>query len=646
MLQAKDSPLNPVLRVSVLEDPSGTLTQENIRSPELQRRFKPAEVIGNEINFGFSSATYWIKIPLAIAAEAPAHWIIEIPYSGLDHISFYAPGKPVITTGGLLPIQTRPIFYRYYAFPVELTVQEQDFYLQINSGQNISVPLRIWDQQSFNSHIQRDTLFQALYYGGIGVLAVFNFFIFIYLRDRSHLFYSLFAIFFGLGIFAGNGFGRLFLWTNAPGWDQISQTFLLAIGTTMALLFTAEFLNTRSQFQLVDRLLKLFALLLFLFATLLVIANIFNFSRDILFAIFPGLIIPVIAIILLAGVRACQAGQQSAKFFLLAWGVLCIGGLVGSLRLLDLVPSNGLTSYALQISSAFEMILLSFALASRIQHERLLREQAQSEALTSKETLVQSLRASEDRLEKQVLMRTNDLREMLESEKKLREQYIRFGSMISHEFRSPLGIIETQTALLARQSSDMAQKKRLSIISSATHRLALLFDRWLQGDRLENKIDRDRPELLDLNAWLADLIDKCRTYHSNHVLSFTPEPNAPILVADAKLLEVVILNLIDNACKYSPVHSEVKMSVILRAGKIGISIADSGVGIDPSNHEKIFDEFVQLHTGPKSKGYGLGLSFVKKVMAFYGGEIEVNSTLGQGAEFITWFSEKNITYVE
>lgn len=645
-LQATKSSVNPISQISVFEDPTGLLTLEQIQTPTLQQRFLPPKISGDELSFGFSKSTYWIKIPLSIARHTPSNWILEISYFGLDHIDFYAPNKNAVETGGLLPVKTRPIFYRHYAFPLDLTEQTQNFYLKIRSDQTISIPIKLWEEQAFNARIQTDTLWQSLYYGGLGVLAIFNFFIFIYLRDRSHLYYSLFALSIGFGIFAGNGLGRLFLWPNAPLWDQVSQTVLLALGVMMALFFTAEFLKTRDVFPALDRALRIFATVFFIFSITLVLANALGYSKDFLFLVFPTLVIPMLLLVIFAGIYACKAGQQSAKFFLLAWGVLCIGGLAASLRQLNLIPSVWFTSYALQISSAIEMLLLSFALASRIQHERILRESAQLEALSSKEALVQSLMASEERLEKQVSMRTNDLRTMLESEKKLREQYIRFGSLISHEFRSPLGIIETQTALLSRQTGDDGQIKRLSIISSATHRLALLFDRWLQGDRLESKIDSDRPQLIQLNTWLNDLIDRCKQYHPNHTLSFTPHTSSPILVLDEKMLEVVILNLIDNACKYSPTQSIVKVKILLTSKTIGIAITDSGIGIDPSNHQMIFDEFVQIKTAAKKKGYGLGLSFVKKVMVFYGGEIEVISELGKGAEFIAWFSEKSIAHLE
>jgi len=636
------SSLNPTQYASVLIDASGHLSYQEILSPEYQDQFKLASEWGDALNFGFSSSVYWIKISLSSKELHASNWVLEIPYFGLDHIDFYSPQGVVTKTGNLMPVGTRSIFYRYYAFPIELGNSTKDYYLRIDSKQNISVPLQLWKQSAFDKHIQTDTLIQALYYGGLGILAAFNFLIFLYLRDRSHLYYSAFAVLFGLGIFAGNGYGRLFIWSDSPNWDQISQVVMLTLGTGMSLIFSTHFLNTKKTQPMINWIFNFLIIVLFTYAAIVVFTNYINISKNLIFQIFPFIVMPVIATILYAGARALKTGHYSAKFFLISWGALCVGGVLASLRQLDLIPTNWFTSYALQIASAFEMLLLSFALANRIQHERVLREIAQQEAIYSKETLVQNLRATEERLERQVFNRTNDLRTMLESEKKLREQYIRFGSMISHEFRSPLGIIENQVALLGRQTDNEHHKKRLSIISSATHRLALLFDRWLQGDRLESHIDTDRPQLIPIDSWLSDIVEKCKDYHPNHQFIYSSSKQNSVLVVDEKMLEVVVLNIIDNACKYSELQSTILIRMIQEQSKVGISITDSGIGIDPINHQKIFEEFVQVHSTTNKRGYGLGLSFVKKVMAFYGGSIQLNSALGEGAEFIAWFPETSI----
>lgn len=636
------SSLNPTQYGSVLIDATGHLSFKEILSSEYQDQFKPASNWGNELNFGFSSSVYWIKLSLSGKELHASNWILEIPYFGLDHIDFYSPQGDVTKTGNLMSVGTRNIFYRYYAFPIELGNSTKDYYLKIDSKQNISVPLKLWNQSAFNRHIQIDTLIQAFYYGGLGILAAFNFLIFLYLRDRSHLYYSAFAVLFGLGIFAGNGYGRLFLWPDSPHWDQISQVVMLTLATGMSLIFSIHFLNTKKNQPTVNLIFIILVVLLFSYAAIVVLTNYTNISKHLIFQIFPFIVMPVIVTVLYAGARALQTRHYSAKFYLISWGALCVGGVLASLRQLDLIPTNWLTSYALQISSSIEMLLLSFALANRIQNERLLREIAQQEAMFSKETLVQTLRASEERLERQVFNRTNDLRTMLESEKKLREQYIRFGSLISHEFRNPLGIIENQAALLSRQNDNDQYKKRLSIIMSATHRLALLFDRWLQGDRLESHIDTDRPQLIQIDSWLHDIVEKCKIYHPNHIFIYTSPKQNTVLVVDEKMLEVVVLNIIDNACKYSEYQSTIQVRVIQETSKVGISITDSGIGIDPVNHEKIFEEFVQVQSDTNKRGYGLGLSFVKKVMEFYGGSIQVNSALGKGSEFIAWFPDKSI----
>jgi len=179
--------------------------------------------------------------------------------------------------------------------------------------------------------------------------------------------------------------------------------------------------------------------------------------------------------------------------------------------------------------------------------------------------------------------------------------------------------------------------KRVSIISSATHRLAVLFDRWLQSDRLQNGIDHVRPQIINLNKWMEDLLEQCRNYHANHMLQFIGNGDEKILVVDEKMLEVVALNLIDNACKFSPSNSVVTISIIYENEMIGISVADQGIGISHEDIKVIFDEYKQISQENTLGGIGLGLAFVKKIIEFHGGRINVKSEVGAGSEFIAWF---------
>jgi signal transduction histidine kinase len=640
------APFNPAPVVSFLEDPKAELTYEDIQKKSIQSQFKPAQIIGDEINFAYSNSVYWLKIPLTRNTQLPQNSVLELPYFGLKKIDFYAPGQSIVRTGSAEPIQSRPFFYRFYAFPITLDDVEQDFYLRVQSDQPISVPLKVWGREDFVEHIQVDTFFQALYYGGIGVLALFNLFLFVYLRDKAYLFYAGFAGFIGIGILAGNGYGRLFLWPNFPVWDDVSQAVLLGFASASAMMFVSEFLKVKTFSVILNRALISLAIALAINSTGLWFASALHFSVGIFFILLPLLSIPSAILTIYIGFRALLAGYKSAQFFLLAWGVLAIGAIVGSLRMFNVLPSNAITSYALQISSAIEMLLLAFALASRIKEERELRESAQNEAFKSQQDLVDSLKASEVQLENQVSMRTNDLKLLLENEKSLREQYVRFGSLISHEFRNPLGIIEAQTALLCRDGVSETSMKRVSIISSATHRLASLFDRWLQGDRLQSGIDQVRPQIIHLNQWITQLIEGCKNYHANHAINFVNDLSEKVLIADEKMLEVVVLNLIDNACKFSKSGSSVTVSVLHTNSMIGISVKDQGIGIDEKDHLVIFNEYHQISSEQSTKGFGLGLAFVKKVLEFHGGRIELFSQIDQGSEFIAWFPDQAIGLVD
>ncbi len=628
---------NPISSAEYIVDPSHTLTLEDIQRTDIQKQFKPIDMIGNQINFGFSSATYWIRLRLSRSADVGNAWILEIPYTGLDAIHFYARDRDVIQTGSQQPIQSRPIFSRFYAFPITLKEAPTFFYLQVRSAASISVPLTLMSAQQYGISMQEDTIFQFLYFGGIATLCIFNLFIFAYLRDRIYMLYFLFVGFLGLGIFAGNGYGRLYLWPNSPDWDAISQAVFISAAAASAWLFTNDFLNTKKYLPKIGQYLTLIAIALYAFSVFLVIANAFAFSELIFLEVLPTLSIPGCLLTIYAAYKISKQGDQSAHIFLIAWGALCIGGIIASLRMFGIVPSNAYTAYAVQISSAFEMLFLAFALASRIKVDRVLREKAQNEALESKEALVETLKASEERLEKLVAIRTNDLRDLLANEKKLRAQYVRFGSLISHEFRNPLGIIETQLALLERDLDLGKLSKRVSVIGSATQRLAMLFDRWLQGDRWDNKMDQAHPRALDINGWLFDLIEKCRTYHPFHQLNFLADSDNPIIRVDEKMLQVAVLNLIDNACKYSPLGSNVDISIQHDNSMMGIRVVDQGQGIDTADHQIIYEEYRQINPGQQTRGLGLGLSFVKRIVEIHSGRIDLVSSRGKGASFTIWF---------
>ena len=631
--------LNLLNHVEIFVDKSRHVQSDEIISHPERFAFKSTALLSSEVNFGFSNAVYWIKIPLSNTSTIPSNWILELPYLGLDEVCFYAPGKPVVTSGATAPIETRPFRYRYFSFPLSLTADNQNFYLRVESKYAVTVPLVLYSLAGFNNEQVTDTLIQALYYGGLLSLLFYNLILFITVKDRKYLIYCCFTGFTGLGVFAGNGYARLYLWGHAVAWDQISQSALFAVAGIFAMVFTSSFLNAKyyqPKFRIVLNGIGLTYLALFI--ALIVTLFTSAISRELVFRVFFITTLLASFACLYGSFVAIRLGQTSAYYFGLAWGALATGAIIASLRAFQLVPSNGFTLYALQIGSGFEMLLFSFALAYRIQSERALREQAQSETLVAKQSALEAMRISEERLEKAVEQRTEKLQHLLINEQEIHNQYVRFGAMIAHEFRNPLNIIEGQTSMLELESEAGINKtqKRAAAIRTATTRLASLFEQWLQSDRLSQPGSQLDLSKVYLGAMLESLIQNSQIFHPEHSFTFNPPEIDTEIECDNHLLQIAILNLIENACKYSPECSTITLQIQTTPKEIGIGISDQGCGIDPKDIGQIFDVYYRGVAETNVKGAGLGLAFVSKIAQLHGGRAEVVSQLNIGSTFTIW----------
>lgn len=625
--------------VQIFVDSSRTVSSQEIISHPERYDFKSTSLLTSEINFGFSDAVYWVKIPLSRTPSASPDWILEIPYLGLDEVSFYAPGKPVVANGGSAPVESRPFRYRFFAFPLSLGVDTQNFYLRVQSSYATTIPLVLYSSSEFNNEQVSDALIQALYYGGLLSLLFYNFILFLSVKDRQYFIYCLFTGFTGMGVFAGNGYARLYLWPEAISWDQISQNTLFGFAGVFAMIFTSIFLKTREfqpRFQIILSGLAIvyFSLAVTLIATLYTTV----IPRGLVFQIFFATSLLSSIACLYGSFIAIRQGQTSAYYFGLAWGALATGVFVASLRAFEMVPSNGFTLYAVQIGSGLEMLLFSFALAYRIRSERLLREQAQSEVLQAKQSAIEAMKASEDRLERAVEERTEKLQQLLISEQEVHEQYVRFGAMIAHEFRNPLNIIEGQASMMELESESGIDntEKRATAIRSATTRLANLFDQWLQSDRLNQPGSHLEASAVNVLDMLGILVQTSRIFHSEYEFIFNSTQENAIIQADNHLLQIAILNLIDNACKYSPLNSKITIELAKYDREIAISVSDQGCGIGQEDLEKIFNIYYRVASDDKVKGTGLGLAFVKRISELHRGRTEVRSSPQAGSTFIIW----------
>jgi signal transduction histidine kinase len=218
-----------------------------------------------------------------------------------------------------------------------------------------------------------------------------------------------------------------------------------------------------------------------------------------------------------------------------------------------------------------------------------------------------------------------------------------FVSNVSHELKTPIALIRlaVETLEMRRLSSPEDSEKFLRSISREAMRLNQLVDNILDFARLEagrRVFQFSAVNMLDI---VRDAVESLRPRLEDQGFKLEVDlPQAvPPVRGDAAALSQCVLNLIDNAMKYSKARREVKVSTEFRlnggAGAVAVAVSDRGIGISPRDQKSIFEKFVRIETGlvHDVKGAGLGLSLVDQIMRAHGGRIELKSALGEGSTF-------------
>ncbi len=393
-------------QVSIFEDPSGRLSLADV-----QRRgneFRPAQVQGNEaINFGYSSSAWWLRFELEPDPAAPRDWLLEVAFPTLDSVEYFGPGGAHLSTGDRLPFARRPLPHRNFVFPVHLPeAGDATVWLRIVSEGTLTVPLRLWQAGAFWPESQAGYAVLSVYFGMLLALALYNLLLWFSLRDNNYLTYVLFAASMAVGQLSLNGLGNQFLWPDWPAWGNLAFTIGFAAAGLFGALFTRGFLATRHNLPRLDGAIIGLAVL---FAICMLMPLVAPYRLAAILTSLTGVTFAVVAAI--AGLRCWRAGQHGARTFLLAWTVLLLGVAVVGLRNLNLLPTTFLSNYAMQMGSALELVLLSFAMADRINSLRREKDAAQIEALSTRQQLVGALQRSEASLERRVAERTGELEE-------------------------------------------------------------------------------------------------------------------------------------------------------------------------------------------------------------------------------------------
>ena len=233
----------------------------------------------------------------------------------------------------------------------------------------------------------------------------------------------------------------------------------------------------------------------------------------------------------------------------------------------------------------------------------------------------------------EIIRSINAMTAELQGTETLRTDFI---ANVSHELKTPLAVMGNYATMLQQPGISEAERMEYAkSISMAARRLAALITNILKLNKLENQQIFPHPQEFDLGEQLCQcMLAFENAWEKKNLEIETDIPDDVRIKSDPELLSLVWNNLISNAVKFTPEGGCIGVAVKTEEQAVTVSVSDTGCGIDPETGKHIFEKFYQGDTSHATKGNGLGLALVKRVMDILGSEITVRSTPGQGSTFV------------
>ncbi|WP_218022351.1 sensor histidine kinase [Chryseotalea sanaruensis] len=240
-----------------------------------------------------------------------------------------------------------------------------------------------------------------------------------------------------------------------------------------------------------------------------------------------------------------------------------------------------------------------------------------------------------------------ELMKTLEKEKELNTLKSRFVTMASHEFRTPLTTILSSAFLVENytgQQVENERKKHLERIKRAVNGLTELLNDFLSLGQLEEGKVHLMLKSMNLKVFCEDLIQEVSlTKKEGQKIVFEFEGEDTEIAMDKHLLRNILLNLLSNAIKYSPISSNIGLTISVASKNITLKVSDQGIGIPPDEQKLIFKRFFRAKNTIQIQGTGLGLNIVRRYVKLLTGKIFFESRLDKGTIFTVILPLKRTT---
>ena len=670
-------------RMEILVDSNSILS---IQAAIHSNSFKKSEKqFPNLLTTNFS---YWIRFKVKNNTDNST-LAINITQPSIDYIDYYELKDDSIinsnASGHRRPFYNRFISHQTYIYPTSISKDNtHTFYFYVKSGKQLILPVYLGSiEQVIENALIKDISF-GTYIGIILVMLLYNLFIYFSVRDKNYLYYITYLAIVLFSQASMEGYLFRFFLPNSPLIADIIIYISTALIGIAAIEFSKSFLSSKQNTPVLHKISYIFWVL-YSIQIVLALKGLYNESYTIMLLSAMSSAIYV----LYMAISIYLKGSRSATFFLIAWSTFIICVVVYVLKDFGVVPYNKVTNSALLIGSAFEAIMISFALADKINIFKKEKEISQAEALAAAKENERIIKEQNVFLEQKVEERTtelvdtnHDLNHTLKNLKETQSQLVASEKMaslgqltagIAHEINNPINFVTSNVSPLTRdinqliealdniQSIGLSEKtKEEKIKEIENYKEEIDFDylkteinhlisginegatrtaEIVKGLRFFSRLDEDDLKTTAINEGLdSTLIIMNSELSTNNIKVVKLYSNQSTAECYPGKLNQVFLIIISNAIyAIAKAHGdsgegEIVISTECRDGNIYISIKDNGVGMDSYVQNKIFEPFYT--TKDVGEGTGLGLSIAFNIIKKHNGFIVVHSEPNEGTKMI------------
>ncbi len=669
-------------KIEILEDKSNSLTVSDVlRSKDFKKSRQEVP------NLSISNSSFWCRLSIS-NKTAENNLVLQLEYPTIDSVDFVSidsvGGYKELKTGEYVPVNMRLHHHQNYIFDLDIpSGQSRTFLLKVIAEEQIQLPLTVSTLKSNSEEINGKDLIFGLYAGIILVMLLYNLFLYFTVRDRSYLYYVGYIFFVGMSQACLQGYAPRFLYPSSFFLANSMMVWIPALSGIFSVLFVNNFMNIRFYTP------GLYKVLLSIFGAYCLIILI-SFTGN--YRLCTGMMQILVIILSITGysvaVIITRKGYRPALFFLIAFSIFITGVVVFVLRNVNVLPYNIFTYYAMPIGSAIEVVLLSIALADKINTFRKEKEISQAETVNALKENERIIREQNVVLEAKVEERTHELKltnddlsvaltnlkdaqsQLVESEKMASLGQLTAG--IAHEINNPINFvtsnikplnrdvtmlfdtIESIEKIITENSTPDQKRKQIEEIKTDIDfdYLKMEIDQLLKGIgegasrtaeivkglRVFSRLDEHDLKKADINEGLESTLIIVNNILGDTIKLTRNLGNLPLVECYPGKLNQVFMNIITNAIhaikkKFGTANGgELMIGTTCDEHELVIRIADNGTGMDDKVKKKLFEPF--FTTKDVGEGTGLGLSIAYTTILKHNGHITVNSELGIGSEFI------------